>query len=160
MWWHEYRGTKARNHEGMKGRPLHASVPSCRRAFSLVEIMIVVVIIGLLAAMVTYATTAYLDRAKRQRAKADIATYSGAIDSFYLENGRFPDNSEGLRVLVPNFVKVLQNDPWGKPYQYVQPGKKGKYDLISYGADGREGGAGADADVSNADIEAPAKKNP
>src|SRR5689334_8916337 len=124
------------------------------KAFSLVEIMIVVVIIGLLAAMVTYATTSYLDRAKRSRAKADIATYSGAVDSFYLDNGRFPDNSEGLRVLVPNFVKTLQNDPWGRPYQYLQPGKHGKYDIISYGADGREGGTGADADITNADIDA------
>ena len=123
-----------------------------RNAFSLVEIMIVIVIIGLLAAMVTYATSAYLDRAKRQRAKADIATYSGAIDSFYLEHGRLPGNSEGLRVLVPGFVKVLQNDPWGRPYQYLQPGKHGKYDIISYGADGRGGGTGADADVTNADI--------
>src|SRR5438093_1273401 len=94
--------------------------------FSLIEIMVVVVIIGLLATLVTYATTNYLDRAKRERAKADIATYSGAVDSFYLEHGRFPDNSEGLRVLAPTFVKVLQNDPWGRPYQYVQPGKKGK----------------------------------
>ena len=102
---------------------------SCLRAScsvpSLVEIMIVVVIIGLLAAMVTYATTAYLDRAKRQRAKADIATYSGAVDSFYLEKGRFPDNSEGLRVLAPSFVKVLQNDPWGRPYQYRSAGQEG-----------------------------------
>src|SRR5262245_47880081 len=130
------------------------------RAFSLVEIMIVVVIIGLLAAMVTYATTAYLDRAKRQRAKADIATYSGAVDSFYLENSRFPDNSEGLRALAPNYIKMLQNDPWGRPYQYLQPGKRGKYDIISYGADGREGGSGSDADISNADIEPAVKKNP
>src|SRR5438105_4823380 len=89
------------------------------QGFSLVEIMIVVVIIGLLAGLVTYATTGYLDRAKQQRAKADIATFSGAVDSFYLEYGRFPDNSEGLRVLVPTFVKTLQNDPWGRPYQYL-----------------------------------------
>jgi general secretion pathway protein G len=122
--------------------------------------MIVVVIIGLLAAMVTYATTAYLDRAKRQRAKADLATYSGAVDSFYLENSRFPDNSEGLRVLVPNYVKALQNDPWGRPYQYIQPGKRGKYDIISYGADGREGGTGSDADITNADVEPAVKKSP
>jgi len=84
------------------------------------------------------------------------------IDSFYLEHGRFPDNSEGLRVLVPQFVKELQNDPWGRPYQYVQPGKKGPYDIISYGADGREGGSGADQDLTNSDVEQTqaVKKNP
>ncbi len=124
-----------------------------RRAFSLIEVMIVVVIIGLLAGVVTYATTSYLDKAKRQRARSDIATYSGAVDAFYLDKGRFPTNQEGLKVLVPEFIKLLQNDPWGRPYQFVQPGKSGKYDVISYGADGREGGNGADVDITNADIE-------
>jgi general secretion pathway protein G len=141
MWWRELRR-------------------SLSRAFSLIEIMIVVVIIALLAGLVTYSTTAYLDRAKSQRTKADIVTYSGAVDGFYLENGRFPDNSEGLRVLVPNFVKTLQNDPWGRPYQYLQPGKKGKYDIISYGADGREGGSGADADITNFDVEPQQQTSP
>src|SRR3954469_6150847 len=165
MWSANQAGQKAEG-RGQKMRPFcHGPSALCpRTAFSLIEIMIVVVIIGLLAGLVTYATTGYLDRAKRQRAKADIATFGGAVDSFYLEHGRFPENSEGLRVLAPQFVKVVQNDPWGRPYQYVQPGKKGPYDIISYGADGREGGSGADADVSNSDLEqsAPAslKKNP
>jgi general secretion pathway protein G len=115
--------------------------------------MIVVVIIGLMAGVVTYATTGYLEKAKRQRARSDIATYSGAVDAFYLAHGRYPDNQEGLRALVPEFIKMVQNDPWGHAYQYVQPGKLGPYDLISYGADGREGGTGADADVTNWDVE-------
>jgi general secretion pathway protein G len=123
------------------------------RGFSLVEVMIVIVIIGLLAGMVVYSTAHYLDRAKKQRARADIATYAGGVDSFYLEKGRYPDNQEGLKVLVPEFVKVLQNDPWGRAYQYVQPGKNGSFDIISYGADGREGGSGADTDITNADVE-------
>jgi general secretion pathway protein G len=118
--------------------------------------MIVVVIIGLMAGIVTYATTGYLEKAKEKRARADIAHYAGAIDAFYLDQGRFPTNQEGLKILVPQFVKVLQNDPWGKPYLYVYPGKRGQYDVISYGADGREGGTGADADLTNADVE-PAK---
>jgi len=166
MWLGSNKGTKARRHEGTKAvqLSLRPSVPPSLRAFSLIEIMIVVVIIGLLAGLVTYATTGYLDRAKRQRAKADIATLSGAVDSFYLDHGRFPDNNETLRVLVPQYVKVLQSDPWGRPYQYVQPGRKGQYDIISYGADGREGGSGADADLTNSDIEQPTagplKKNP
>jgi general secretion pathway protein G len=129
-----------------------------RRAFSLIEVMIVVVIIGLLAGVVTYATTSYMDKAKRQRARSDIATYSGAVDAFYLDKGRFPTNQEGLKALVPEFVKLLQNDPWGRPYQFVQPGKAGKYEIISYGADGREGGNGEDRDITNSDIEAATKK--
>jgi len=124
-----------------------------RHAFSLIEVMIVVVIIGIMAGVVTYATTGYLDRAKRQRARSDIATYSGAIDYFYSVTGRYPDNQEGLKVLVPEYIKMLQSDPWGHPYQYVQPGKGGPYDLICYGADGREGGTGSDADITNWDVD-------
>ena len=86
--------------------------------------MIVVVIIGLMAGLVTYATTGYLGRAKRQRARSDLATYSGAIDSYYMAKGVYPDNRDGLNALVPEFVKVLQKDPWGSPYQYVQPGNR------------------------------------
>src|SRR5207244_7253690 len=79
-----------------------------RRGFSLIEIMIVVVIIGLLAGIVTYATAGYLEKAKRQRARADIAHYVGAVDAFYLDRGRYPDNQEGLKVLAPQFVKTVQ----------------------------------------------------
>ena len=121
--------------------------------FSLVEIMIVVVIIGLMAGLVTYATAGYLERAKRQRARSDLVTYSGAVDSYYLAKGSYPDNEDGLKALVPEFIKVLQNDPWGKAYLYVCPGKSGPYDIVTYGADGREGGTGADADITNWDAE-------
>ena len=126
--------------------------------FSLIEVMIVVVIIGLMAGIVTYATSGYLEKAKEKRARADIAHYAGAVNAFYLDKGRFPTNQEGLKVLVPQFITVLQNDPWGRPYQYVQPGKKGEFDVITYGSDGREGGSGADADITNWDVEVqPAK---
>ena len=124
-----------------------------RKAFSLVEVMIVIVIIGLMAGLVTYATTGYLERAKKQRARSDVATYAGAVDSYYLAHGFYPDNREGLRALAPEFIKVLQNDPWGHPYQYVQPGKDHPYDIICYGADGKEGGTGADADITNWDAD-------
>ncbi|HEY8749306.1 MAG TPA: type II secretion system major pseudopilin GspG [Tepidisphaeraceae bacterium] len=126
---------------------------SSRRAFSLVEVMIVVVIIGLMAGLVAYATTGYLERAKRQRARSDVATYSGAVDAYYIAHGYYPDNREGLKGLAPEFIKVIQNDPWGHPYQYVQPGKSNAYDVICYGADGREGGTGADADITNWDVD-------
>lgn len=126
---------------------------SNRRGFSLVEVMIVVVIIGLMAGLVTYATTGYLDRAKRQRARSDVATYAGAVDSFYLAKGDYPPTRSGLGVLVPEFIKTLRNDPWGNPYQYLRPGRTGAFEIISYGADAREGGTGANADVSNEDPE-------
>jgi general secretion pathway protein G len=159
-----HEGTQARSEEkasSATGSPsfpscLRAYVPSClsrRPGFSLIEIMIVVVIIGIMAGVVTYATTGYLQRAKKERARSDIATYSGAVDAFYLANGRYPTNQEGLKVLTPDFIKVIQNDPWGQPYQYVQPGKEHPYDVVSYGADAREGGTGADADITNWDAE-------
>jgi len=128
---------------------IHAFTPG----FTLVEVMIVVVIIGLMAGLVTYAATGYLDRAKRQRARSDVSTYSGAVDSYYLANSTYPDNQQGLKVLVPDFIKILQNDPWGRPYLYVAPGKAHPYDVVTYGADGREGGTGADADITNWDAD-------
>jgi general secretion pathway protein G len=124
-----------------------------RRAFSLIEIMIVVVIIGLMAGVVTLATTGYLERAKKERARSDIATYSTALDSYYLQKGKFPETQEGLKVLVPDFVKAITTDPWGHPYQYLKPGKSTPYEVISYGADGREGASGADADILASEIQ-------
>src|SRR5258705_8013671 len=129
-----------------------------RRAFSLIEIMIVVVIIGLMAGVVTLATTGYLERAKKERARSDIATYSTALDSYYLQKGKFPDTQDGLKALVPEFVKGIQNDPWGHPYQYLKPGRNTPYEIISYGADGREGGTGGDADISSSELQSPKPK--
>jgi general secretion pathway protein G len=115
--------------------------------------MIVVVIIGILSGAVTLSTRHYLNRAKQNRARSDIATYVNALESFYGVNGHYPDNQQGLAVLVPQFIDKLRNDPWGRPYVYNQPGKEGPYDIISYGADGQEGGEGADADITNHDEE-------
>ena len=137
-----------------------ASAVGRPRAFSLIEVMIVVVIIGLLAGIVTFATREYLERAKKHRARADIANLVTAVDSFYLDKGRYPENQEGLKVLVPGFIKSLPSDPWGKPYQYVQPGKRAAYEIVSYGADGREGGSGADADVASYDADQPSAEKP
>ena len=123
-------------------------------AFTLIEIMIVIVIIGLLAGVVTYSTVGYLEKAKEKKARADIAHYVGGIDAFYLDKGRFPTNQEGLKILAPQFIKVVQNDPWGNAYVYVNPGKQGPYDVMSYGADGREGGTGTGTDITSTDVEA------
>jgi general secretion pathway protein G len=147
-----------RFNERVQGLGFRVQRRRVRAGFSLVEVMIVVVIIGLMAGVVTYATMGYLEKAKKQKAKADLATLSGAVDSFYLQNNRFPTNQEGLKLLAPEFVKVLPNDPWGHAYQYVSPGKNGPYDILSYGADGREGGTGADADVSSADVDVASAK--
>lgn len=128
------------------------------RGFTLIELMIAVVILGLLAGIAVYSYARYLDKAKQQKARSDISTFAGAIDSFYGEKGRYPDNQEGLKALAPEYIKSLTIDPWGHPYQYVQPGRASAFDIISYGADGREGGSGVDMDITNNDKEAVAPK--
>src|SRR5258705_11103282 len=110
------RGQPALVCHGRVGRAL-------RRAFSLIEIMIVVVIIGLMAGVVTLATTGYLERAKKDRARSDLATYSTALDSFYLQKGPVPATQERPKALVPDFIKAITNDPGGQPYQHLDPGR-------------------------------------
>jgi general secretion pathway protein G len=127
-----------------------------RTGFSLIEVMIVVVIIGLMAGVITYATASYVNKAKRNKAKADISQLVTAVESYYLDQQAYPDNQKGLKALAPAFIKVLPNDPWGRPYQYVSPAEgKRPYRISSLGADGRPGGSGADADITDADIDAP-----
>jgi general secretion pathway protein G len=108
--------------------------------------------------VVTLATSGYLERAKKERARSDISTYATAVDSFYLQKGRYPDTQEGLKALVPEFIKGIQSDPWGHAYQYLRPGKNTPYDIISYGADGREGGSGSEADILASEIQAAKSK--
>lgn len=123
-------------------------VTECRRyvalrGFSLIEVMVVVVIIGMLAGAVALKVTGYMDTAKTNRAKADIATICDAIEAHYLTHNQYPGNEEGLEKLP------LKNklDPWGKPYEYNSPAKDEPYEVFSLGADGREGGDGINADV-------------
>lgn len=113
--------------------------------FSFIEIMVVVVIIGLLAGAVAINVSSYADKAKRNRAKSDVAVIVDAVEAYYAEHGRYPNNDEGLTALPLKNTK----DPWGRPYQYNQPGRDGPYDIATYGADGREGGADADADIGS-----------
>jgi len=128
-----------------------------RRAFSLVEIMIVIVIIGLLAGVVTINVRSYLTKARQSTARVEIATIVQALNTFYATCGRYPTNEEGLDVLSKptdkNPEPLLEGkptDPWGRPYQYVCPGASVPFEVICLGADGREGGEGADADISSA----------
>lgn len=114
-----------------------------RSAFSLIEIMVVVVIIGLLAGMVAIKVSHYVDKAKFNRAKADIATIVDAVEGYYAEKGRYPTNEEGLAILPLKNLK----DPWDRPYQYNSPGRDQPYEVVCYGADGREGGEDQNRDV-------------
>lgn len=126
------------------------------KAFSLVEIMVVIVIIGLLASVVTVNVRSYMTRAKQNAARQEIATIVQALEAFYTATGRYPTNEEGIVSLTKPSQKFPEpplsgepRDPWGNSYQYNCPGTSGAYDVICYGGDGREGGSGADADITN-----------
>ena len=133
--------------------------------FTLIEIMVVVVILGVLAAMVAPKILSRPDQAKVTVARSDIETISQALELFRLDNGFYPSTDQGLEALVKKptvapeprnwnqegYLKRMPVDPWGNPYLYLQPGNHGKYDLYSQGADGREGGDDLNADVTNWD---------
>ena len=134
------------------------------RGFTLIEIMVVVVIIGLLAAFVAPNLIGNIDRAAVTRAKADIRTIDNALNLYRLDNFRYPTTDEGLQALVtspgeaaaPNwkqYLRSLSTDPWNNQYQYVSPGRNNAdYDIFSFGADGQEGGDGLDADIGTWDL--------
>jgi len=133
-----------------------------RRAFSLVEIMIVIVIIGLLAGVVTINVRNYLTRARQNIARQEISTIATALDEYWAVNSRYPTNDEGLDVLTQATEETGESfldggpsaliDPWDNPYQYNCPAAEAPYEVISLGADGREGGSGAEADISSVDL--------
>lgn len=131
---------------------------------TLVEMMVVIVIIGLIAAVVAINVLPAQDTARVEKARADIRTVEQALELFRLDQSRYPATDEGLDILAAQptpdssgltkrsepYVRRLPNDPWGRAYNYVQPGQDGRpYDLYSLGADGREGGEGVNADISN-----------
>lgn len=128
-----------------RGTAPRVRLPRRRRSggFSFIEVMVVVVIIGLLAGAVTLKVVDYMDTAKTNRARSDMATIVDAIEAYYLKHSRYPTNEEGLAVLP---VKSA-TDPWGNRYEYNSPGREGPYEVVTYGADAREGGDGINGDL-------------
>jgi general secretion pathway protein G len=124
---------------------------TAEEGFTLVELMVVIVIIGLLATVVVINVMPATDRAALTKAKADIATLEQGVEMYRLNKLRYPTAAEGLQAVVSEgFVKRLPNDPWGNPYRYTAPGRDGRdFEISSNGADGREGGEGEDADIGS-----------
>jgi general secretion pathway protein G len=139
---------------------------STQSGFTLIEIMVVVVILGILAAVVVPRIMDNPDKARITKAKQDIRVLESTLNLYKLDNFNYPSTQQGLEALVtkpsgepaaPNYksggyVKSLPKDPWGNPYQYLQPGVKGEFDLFSLGSDNRPGGEGVAADIGNWDL--------
>jgi general secretion pathway protein G len=129
--------------------------------FTLVEILVVITIIGLIMALVGPRVLNYLAESKVKAARIQVESFASSLDLFYLDAGRYPSTSEGLAALAqrPGAVEswngpylrtgAVPNDPWGHPYVYRSPGEHGPYDIVSYGADGQQGGTGTAADIES-----------
>jgi general secretion pathway protein G len=134
-----------------------------QRGFTLVEIMVVVVIIGILGALVVPKLLGRTGESRVAAAKVDIATLKQALNLYKLDNQRYPTTDQGLQALMQKptsgpaangwkaggYLEKLPKDPWGNPYQYLAPGIHGEVDVFSLGADGQPGGTGEDADVGS-----------
>jgi general secretion pathway protein G len=128
--------------------------------FTLVEVLVVISIIGLIMGLIGPRVLSYLSESKVKTARIQLQSFSSALDLFYLDAGRFPSTAEGLAALVRRTPGVaawngpylkggnVPSDPWSHPYVYRSPGEHGPYDIVSYGADGQEGGSGTSADIS------------
>lgn len=134
--------------------------------FTLIEIMVVIVILGVLAALIVPRVLERPDEARAVAAKSDIAAILQALKLYRLDNQRYPTTDQGLAALIarpevppvppnwkPNgYLEKLPKDPWGHPYQYLNPGLKGEIDVFSFGADGQPGGTGPDSDIGSWDL--------
>lgn len=141
------------------------NIKSYRRAagFTLIEVMVVIVILGILAAVVVPRVMDNPDKARVTKAKQDIRAMEGALDLYKLDNFNYPSTDQGLEALVSEpsgspepknwksggYMKRLPKDPWGNEYQYLSPGVNGAVDIFTFGADGEEGGEDINADIGN-----------
>jgi len=136
------------------------------RGFTLIEIMVVVVILGILAALVAPNVIRRIDDAQIAKAKQDIRSYETALNLFRLDNFKYPTTDQGLGALVSRpgdtsirnwreggYISGMRKDPWGNDYHYQSPGQHGEYDLFTLGADNQEGGEGINADIGNWNVE-------
>lgn len=132
-----------------------------QRGFSLIEIMVVVVILGILAALVVPKIISRPDEARVVKAKQDVLSIQSALDLYKLDNGFYPSTDQGIQALVhlpnggptPNnwqsYLKSVPKDPWGRDYLYLNPGEHSDVDVFTYGADGQPGGTGINATIGN-----------
>lgn len=136
-----------------------------QKGFSLIEIMVVVVILGILASIVVPKIMGRPDEARRVQAKSNILAIQNALDLYKLDNGNYPSTEQGLASLVQKptsnpvptnwkqYLKSLPKDPWGRDYLYLNPGEHSEVDVFTYGADGQPGGTGINAQIGNWDAQ-------
>lgn len=146
----------------IRSRPRHGGAAT--RGFTLIEVMVVVVILGILAAIVVPRVMDRPDDARITKLKQDLRTLESSLNLYRLDNFRYPTTQQGLQALIEQpraapeatnwrqggYMDRLPVDPWGNPYQYLSPGREGRdYDIFSFGANGRRGGEGIDGEIGN-----------